>query len=207
MNILITLLNFIFAIFLGYIIGSFNPAYFLGKAKGFDIREKGSQNAGATNVFINVGIVSAVAVMLIDIFKMVFVLYTVDHYFITVPGLLTISSVSALIGHCYPFYLDFEGGKGMASYFGIIVYALPPIALAISFFFYWFSSGIMYFILKKRRYVMALAPIIGILYFLIFASRTEYKVMGTVAGVILSLINIQKGSLKEPDEIFNDKAE
>lgn len=206
MNILIIFLNFIIAIFLGYIIGSFNPAYFLGKIKGFDIREKGSQNAGATNVFINVGFLSALIVMLMDIFKMVFVLYTVEHYFVSVPGLLTISSISTLMGHCYPFYLDFEGGKGMASYFGIIVYALPPIALLISFFFYWFSSGIMYFILKKRRYVIAIAPLIGIIYFLVFATRTEYKVMGTVAGVVLSLINIQKGTLKEPEEIFDDRA-
>lgn len=106
---------------LGYLIGSINLSYFLSKKRGYDIREHGSGNAGASNALITMGKKTGVIVALVDIFKAYIAVKLAIAIF---PGLVpagAIASTSVILGHIFPFYMGFHGGKGFASLGGSIL--------------------------------------------------------------------------------------
>lgn len=96
-----------------YLIGSISFSYILVKLKsGEDVREKGSKNAGGTNVLRNYGVAMGVATFLLDMAKGAFVAFLAKRFEFGNP----IIAVSfAVLGHIYPFYLGFKGGKGVAT--------------------------------------------------------------------------------------------
>ena len=63
----------------GYLVGGINPSYLIGKIKGFDIRRRGSGNAGASNVAISIGVAAGIACALFDIFKAFFAVFLTEH--------------------------------------------------------------------------------------------------------------------------------
>lgn len=102
----------------GYLIGNFNLAYIVARAKGFDIRSKGSNNPGASNAAITMGWKMGVLVALTDILKaalavILFRMIFADEFAGMCAGL------AAVMGHMYPFWLKFKGGKGFASFAGM----------------------------------------------------------------------------------------
>ena len=108
----------IVSILIGYLFGSINPAIILSRAKGKDIREMGSGNAGATNTLRNYGKASALIVMLCDVLKCVIaVLITgfVADMFIPEFALFAkiFASAGCILGHNFPLYFGFKGGKGI----------------------------------------------------------------------------------------------
>ena len=106
--------------------GCFNLSYFMGKMKGFDIRKYGSGNAGASNVIITMGRKKGVIVMIVDILKAFVAVKIAGALF---PGAQSgnvnyaacIAGVMCIIGHIFPFYLQFRGGKGLATLGGTIL--------------------------------------------------------------------------------------
>lgn len=104
-----------------YLIGCINPAYLIGKAKGFDIRQKGSLNAGASNVVINVGKRAGVFTALFDILKAFFCVKMSGILLGDMPTAVAFCSVCCVLGHIFPFYLKFKGGKGFASLGGLVL--------------------------------------------------------------------------------------
>lgn len=127
------------ALIFAYLFGSIPTAVWLGQAfYGVDVREYGSGNAGATNTFRVLGKKAGIAVMLIDIFKG----YTATQlaYFIglSVTGPHTSSQfvnyqlalgVIAVMGHLFPIFAGFRGGKGVATLFGMILAVNPMAAM------------------------------------------------------------------------------
>ena len=102
----------------GYFLGNFNLAYILGKAKGFDIRTKGSNNPGASNATLTMGAKAGVLVALADIFKAAIAVIIFRLAFDSqLAG--TVAGVAAVMGHMYPFWMKFKGGKGFASFAGM----------------------------------------------------------------------------------------
>ena len=99
---------------IGYIIGSINPSYFIAKMRGFNIRERGSKNPGTSNAFLTMGIKVAVVVGAIDIFKVFLAVLIALPFFHDLPNFHIVCCFSAVMGHMYPFYLGFKGGKGFA---------------------------------------------------------------------------------------------
>jgi len=111
-------------ILLGYLMGSFQPAFFIGKLKGIDIREHGSKNAGAANTTMTLGWVLGILTGCIDVLKATFTIYLVSNLYPSselYPVLPFLGGVMVVIGHNYPFYMSFDGGKGTASAIGIIL--------------------------------------------------------------------------------------
>lgn len=106
------------AIIIGYLLGSINPAYICGRLKGFDIRERGSHNAGASNAKICLGWGYFILVVVYDICKSLISVLIVRLLFKGAYEASILAGCAAIIGHCYPFYLQFKGGKGFASYIG-----------------------------------------------------------------------------------------
>ena len=115
-------MEYIIAAIVGYLFGCINPATVIAKIKKVDIRNIGSKNPGASNVFITVGIGYGVVVGICDILKsflaaqMIF-LMTGGNF-----GASVFAGAMAVIGHNYPFWLKFNGGKGFAPFLGLILY-------------------------------------------------------------------------------------
>lgn len=119
-------MKYIISIAIGYLLGSANPAYICGRLKGFDIREKGTHNAGASNAKLVMGWPYFFICAIYDILKAV-ISYGVVNMLYHNTALSVLAGCSAVIGHCIPFYLEFKGGKGFASFIGLSL-MLDPIA-------------------------------------------------------------------------------
>ncbi len=119
----------IFAIIIGYLIGSIPFSFIIPKlVKGIDIRTIGSGNVGSTNVYRSCGIVYAILAFLGDAGKG-FISITIANTLWGYNAALA-AALATVIGHCYTFWLKFKGGKGVATLGGTIL-VLNPIVLAI----------------------------------------------------------------------------
>ena len=113
------MLRFVLSILLSYLIGAINPAYLLGKLKGFDMRKRGSKNAGTFNTYETLGFLPAIFVFLIDAGKAILCFWLAKEIFFLSEIKVYLSSLFAIIGHRFPFYLNFRGGKGVAAGIGL----------------------------------------------------------------------------------------
>ena len=112
------MMNYLCCGLIGYFIGSLNPSYFIGKAHGVDIREKGSGNSGATNVMMLFGKFSGAFCAVFDILKAFFAIKLVKALFPTFMRAFPIVGTAVILGHLFPFYMNFRGGKGFAALAG-----------------------------------------------------------------------------------------
>jgi glycerol-3-phosphate acyltransferase PlsY len=119
-------------IIFSYLVGSISGSMLMGKFRGIDIRTMGSGNAGGTNAFRTQGAFFALSVVFIDIFKGYIATFYISGD-VGQGGLLGIlCGISAVLGHVYPVYYNFKGGKGAGTLVGILI-ALYPFGLLISF--------------------------------------------------------------------------
>lgn len=119
---------------LAYALGNFSPAYLCGRLfGGFDIRERGSGNAGATNVVRELGWRYGVLVFVLDALKGIAAV-ALGSWLAGNPGIAA-AGFGVVIGHDFPVVLNFRGGKGVAATVGILISLFPVptlIALAVS---------------------------------------------------------------------------
>ena len=114
-----TIMPFVVAILIGYLLGCFNLAFIISKVKKVDLQNTGSKNLGASNTFITIGKGLGVLVGACDIFKCTLVVLLAKLLFPDIDYLPYIAGVACVIGHMFPFYLNFKGGKGFASFLGM----------------------------------------------------------------------------------------
>ena len=108
-------------LFLGYLLGSFPSGYLAGIiAKGIDIRSLGSGSTGATNVLRHIGKRAAITVFLLDVFKGV-ISILLAKYFLLNDSWQGAMGFSTLIGHIWPVWLNWRGGKAVATGLGIFL--------------------------------------------------------------------------------------
>ncbi len=108
-------------LFLGYLFGSFPSGYLAGRiAKGIDIRSLGSGSTGATNVLRHIGKRAAITVFLLDVFKGVLSILLAKYFLLNDFWQVAIS-LSTLIGHIWPVWLNWKGGKAVATGLGIFL--------------------------------------------------------------------------------------
>jgi len=112
---------------IAYAIGSINfSVIFSRKFAGFDVRDKGSGNAGTTNMLRNVGKKAAVITLICDILKgivAIFIAYILSKFMKELDGalLVQIAALCVVIGHTFPIFFEFRGGKGVATSLGILL--------------------------------------------------------------------------------------
>ena len=107
---------------IGYMIGAINPSYIISKARGFDIRKKGSGNAGASNALIVFGKAIGIFCAIFDIYKACLAIeLTRRVIFPDFQLAFIVTSTAVIIGHMYPFYMGFKGGKGLACLGGVVL--------------------------------------------------------------------------------------
>ena len=114
-------MKYVLCILIGYLIGAINPSYIIAKLRGFDIREKGSKNAGASNALILFGKVLGIGCALFDIAKATFAIWLCGKLFPELTYSFAVTGVACILGHVFPFYMDFKGGKGLACLGGMIL--------------------------------------------------------------------------------------
>lgn len=115
---------------IGYAIGSLSPSYLLSKIKKQNFREKGTGNLGATNTMLILGKGYGAFVMLFDIFKAVAAAAVAGAIFKKTAMASLVAGVFAVVGHIFPFYLKFRGGKGLATFGGLIL-SFDPVMFLI----------------------------------------------------------------------------
>ena len=111
---------------IGYVFGLFQTGYIYGRMHGMDIRKHGSGNAGSTNALRTMGVKAGAITLLGDCFKCVIAVLVVRGIFASrcpeiLPLLSMYAGFGAVLGHNYPFYLGFKGGKGIAATAGMIL--------------------------------------------------------------------------------------
>lgn len=183
-------------ILLAYLTGAFPSAVWVGKTfYNTDVREYGSGNAGTTNTFRVLGKVAGIPVFLMDVLKgwlSVSYVNFISNADILSPELffenqLTFG-IAAVIGHLFPIYTGFRGGKGIATMFGLLI-GLQPLAAVFSFVVF-----VVVFMISKY---VSLGSIIASLFFPIFVILVLGSInpslnLFAIFVPILSLITHQK---------------
>ena len=126
---------------IGYLFGCFQTSYIYGKHRGVDIRNLGSGNAGTTNALRNFGTKAGLIVFAGDCVKCVLAVLLVRMFFGSIyPASIRLYMVYAglgcILGHNYPFYMQFKGGKGIAVTAGLILtFGVPMVPVCLAAFF------------------------------------------------------------------------
>ena len=170
----------IIAILIGYAFGCIQSSYFLSKIVGkMDIREHGSGNAGASNITAIMGWKYGFIVGLVDVLKGIFAVLVVKWIYPDNPDLAYLSGIMAIIGHIFPFYMKFRGGKGVATLVGMM------------FGLNW-KLGILFLLLVALPALLADYIVIGS--FTVFIALPivtyilEYPLVFTIMGVCLTVL-------------------
>lgn len=185
----------ILLIFIAYLIGSIPTAVLVSKVFfGIDIRNYGSGNAGATNTFRVLGTRWGTFVMVVDILKGVLAsfLYLLLPYYLTNEwdrtNFMIGLGLAAVVGHIFPIWARFKGGKGVATLLGMVVAIQPVVALCV--------LGVFLLVLYLTRFVSLssiLASMAFPLFILVIFNEPEplYRVFA-IAVALLVILTHQK---------------
>lgn len=123
-------MRYLAVILIGYLLGCSNMAYYITRMKNADMRKYGSGNLGESNATILFGWGAGVLVAVHDIGKSVLAVILARLLFPELPYAGAAAGVASVLGHIFPFYLKFKGGKGLASFIGMSLALNWKIALA-----------------------------------------------------------------------------
>lgn len=115
------MIEFILCLLVGYLLGCISPSYFLSHSRGIDLRSMGQENLGTTNAFMVLGKASGIIVMVIDFMKGFLAVKIAQLLFPEFAIAGVSAGAAAILGHIFPFYLKFRGGKGLAALGGVIL--------------------------------------------------------------------------------------
>ena len=176
------ILNSLLVVF-AYLLGSIPTGLLLSRAlAGKDPRQQGSRNIGATNVMRTVGKALGIITLLGDVLKglipVVIALWLVKEEF-WVAG----TGLAAFLGHCFPIYLRFKGGKGVATSLGIFL-PLAPIAVVFDIFFF---AGVV-----ATSRIVSVGSILGAAAMPILIWLLGYPLPSIVLGICVALFIIYR---------------
>jgi glycerol-3-phosphate acyltransferase PlsY len=165
------MLGFILTIFFSYLLGSISFGIITGKLlKGIDIREQGSGNAGVTNVLRTLGKGPALVVLVGDTLKGVVGVLIGLYFGDVIYGM--VGGMAVEVGHIYPLYFGFKGGKGAATGFGVMLMLAPDVIA------------------------------VGALIFAVTIIITRYVSLGSILGAIISVVMVFVLHKPLPIQIF-----
>ncbi|MBQ7098062.1 MAG: glycerol-3-phosphate 1-O-acyltransferase PlsY [Clostridia bacterium] len=172
--------NLVFLV-VAYLLGSINTSIIVSKMMiGDDIRKHGSGNAGATNTLRTVGKKGAALVVLGDVLKAVIALLFAKFAPFTTANALYVAGIGAVLGHNFPLYFQFKGGKGIVVSLVAILFADPVLGLVT------FVAAIA--IMAVTRYVslgsMLGAVIFAVLSLIFKAGNTDFIIFSFVLAVL-----------------------
>ena len=128
-------MKIIFFLVLGYVMGALPNGVWLGKYfKNIDIREHGSKNSGATNAYRVLGPKYGIMVLILDVLKGFLPPFLASRFGVS-GNILLVIGVLAIVGHSLSFFLNFKGGKGVATSLGVFLFLIPNVTLALLIIF------------------------------------------------------------------------
>lgn len=137
MNATSNSLTLVLSALIAYLLGGLPFGYwFIRLTSGKDIRTMGSGNIGATNVQRTAGMKAGLAVLILDILKGFVAVWIAVQLTNGDPLALAVSAFAVMLGHCYPVFLRFQGGKAVACFIGVFFYLAPLAFLGITVLFF-----------------------------------------------------------------------
>ncbi len=199
-----------------YLIGSFSTAYWFGKwFYKIDIRELGSKNAGATNIMRVLGYKAAIPVFITDVLKsagatqlvyvVIFFVPEIDYYSETSYIFQIILGAGAVIGHIFPVFTNFAGGKGVASLLGIVL-AMHPVGALIAIVI--FTLTLFIFKIVSVGSLVAAISFPVLIYIMEGAERQTLLIFSIIACLLVIIThakNIKRILKGEEKKIFSKK--
>lgn len=198
----------IIATIISYLLGSIPSSVWIGKIfYGIDVREHGSGNAGTTNTFRVLGAKAGIPVFIIDVLK-AYVSAQLVRFFPYLPetphyvNLQLLFGMTAVLGHIFPVYVGFKGGKGVASLLGVTL-ALAPISALLAF-------GVFAVVLLISHYVSLGSMIAGCSFplFVFFVDKTAilslqcFSIIFAILILVTHRKNINRLRKGEESKIF-----
>jgi glycerol-3-phosphate acyltransferase PlsY len=175
-------MNAVLAVALGYFVGSIPFAYLLSRHRGIDLRRAGSGNVGASNVLRTIGVRAAVAALVLDGMK--------GAIAVVIAQLLSagvVASVAAacasVVGHVYPIWLRFRGGKGVATAAGAFA-LLAPEALGV-------AAGVFVLAVVVTRFI-SVGSIVGALTLTVVAAFSDVPGVVAIGATVSTFIIIYR---------------
>lgn len=123
--------HYMIAAVIGYLLGCSNLAWYISKIKGIDLAAKGSGNPGTSNAVILMGWKTGVLVGAHDIGKAIIAVVAARLLFPETNYIAEVAGVATVLGHVFPFYMKFKGGKGFAAFIGMSIALDIKFAIAI----------------------------------------------------------------------------
>ena len=114
-------MQYLVCVLIGYFLGCINPSYFIGKIRGVNIKKSGSGNAGASNALLLFGKAIGIFCALFDIMKAFAAIKICEAIYSGTDYIFSVTAVAVILGHIFPFYLKFRGGKGLACLGGTVL--------------------------------------------------------------------------------------
>jgi glycerol-3-phosphate acyltransferase PlsY len=180
------MVNLLLPVVIGYLIGSIPFGVIVGKFAGVDIRKVGSGNIGATNIYRTLGTFPALMVFLLDMIKGTGAVHIAQFLLPSSTVILSreffyvLSGIAAVIGHSYPVYIGFKGGKGSATGLGVLLGIAPDL----------FIIAMIYtaFAIAVTRYV-SVTSITGVILLSVlmfsFHKPTEYLIASVIVAALV----------------------
>lgn len=195
-------MNVIYSLGLGYLIGSVSPSALLAKLKNVNLKELGTKNLGATNTALVLGRAAGIFVMFFDILKSYFAGKLAKWLFphLAVAGML--ACIGAILGHCFPLFLHFQGGKGLAAFGGMVLVYNPW------FFFGIVATGLLLMLIFNTGVVMPMyASLMFPILTWLWSGSLPHTLLAAAAGAIIVAMhwgNLEKA--KEKKDFIQVKA-
>lgn len=204
----------IYCFLIGYLIGCIQSAYIVGKIFGkIDIREHGSGNAGMTNVTRVLGAKAGIFVFIFDILKGL-IAFNLCTFIFGEGGIFNPSNVlfgiyggiGAIIGHDFPFYLKFRGGKGVATTLGFYLFINPTIAIIT-----YFTGFITAFLTKYISLSALVMNLLFVILMIIFKMPLEAIILMAISTSLCyyqhrgNIVRLIKGEERKFSFRKNDK--
>ncbi|MBQ8141111.1 MAG: glycerol-3-phosphate 1-O-acyltransferase PlsY [Clostridia bacterium] len=191
-------MTYVIGAIIGYLLGSLNPAALISKIKHKNLRKSGTGNLGATNVMLNFGKGFGLLVMLFDILKGFAAVKLAELIFPESAFIGMVSGLTAIIGHIFPFYISFKGGKGLAAFAGVVLAYNPWL------FLFLLLSGCVLMIIVNYSFIL---PFYAAAVFSVFAAVTSKSIPLTLLCAAASALIMIKhaGNIQKAKEGTDNK--
>ena len=177
------ILYVIFSLLMGYLIGGINAAYLIGRVKGIDIRKKGSGNAGASNAAVVMGRGVGAFAAVFDIAKAFAAVKLAALFFPTLAVAGVLGGTACILGHIFPVFMGFRGGKGLA--------CLAGVALALDWKVFFILLALEAVLVLVVDYI-CVVPMTGTVLFTIAYAWRTHSLVGALAFAVVSVVILCK---------------
>jgi len=188
----LSILSYLGAIAIGYLLGSFPSGYIVGRLRGTDVRQWGSGRIGGTNVLRSMGPWAAILVVLGDVAKGILAVF-VAKALVGSPSAEVLAGLAAVLGHDFSIFVTFSGGRGVATTLGALGALYLPAALILALLGLSVVTVSRYASLASLT-VATLIPF-AMLYLVFFAGKPVWYLVYGLAACILIVV-LHRGNIQ-----------